>query len=295
MSAEAAPVPDLYPESPLVALDTLWLQVAGTVCNLQCTHCFISCSPTNHAHGMMTLADVRRHLADAAALGVREYYFTGGEPLLNREIFGMIEAALAQGPLSILTNGVLITPPIAGRLRAAADRSPYSLEIRISLDGFDAAANDAIRGAGTFDRILAAIRALAAAGLLPIVTVTEACAEAASADGRARLLAFLRDAGLDRPRLKVLPLLRIGGEASRSRGYAGCETLRGRALSDTEAEALQCSSSRTATARGVWVCPILLDAPDARMGATLADTLRPNPLRHSACYTCHERGLSCRN
>ena len=41
-------VPDLYPESPLLALDTLWLQVAGTLCNLQCTHCFISCSPDNH-------------------------------------------------------------------------------------------------------------------------------------------------------------------------------------------------------------------------------------------------------
>jgi MoaA/NifB/PqqE/SkfB family radical SAM enzyme len=295
VSAQPAPPPEAFPESPLVALDTLWLQVGGTVCNLQCTHCFISCSPANHTHGMMTLADVRRHLADAAALGVREYYFTGGEPFLNREILAMIEAALAQGPLSILTNGVLITPAIAGRLRAAADQSPYSLEIRISLDGFDAAANDAIRGAGTFDRILAAIHALAGAGLLPIVTATEACAGAASADGRARLLAFLRDAGLERPRLKVLPLLRIGGEAARGGGYAAWETLRGRALGKDEAEALQCSSSRTATARGVWVCPILLDAPDARMGATLRDALRPFPLRHAACYTCHERGLSCRN
>jgi MoaA/NifB/PqqE/SkfB family radical SAM enzyme len=295
MSAEPTARADPYPESPLVALDTLWLQVAGTICNLECRHCFISCSPSNHSHGMMTLADVRRHLADAAALGVREYYFTGGEPFLNRELLAMIEAALAQGPVSVLTNGVLITTATAERLRALADASAFSLEIRISIDGFDAAANDAIRGPGTFERILAAIRALAGAGVLPIVTVTEACEEAATADGRARLLAFLREAGLARPRLKVLPLLRIGGEVARGRGYAAWETLRGRTLGKDEAEALQCSSSRTATARGVWVCPILLDAPDARMGATLAETLRPFPLRHAACYTCHERGLSCRN
>ena len=295
MSAEPRAAPDVYPESPLVALDTLWLQVAGTICNLQCTHCFISCSPANHTHAMMTLADVRGHLADAAALGVREYYFTGGEPFLNRDLPEMIGAALAQGPVSVLTNGVLITRATADRLRALADGSPFTLEVRVSIDGWDAETNDAIRGAGTFERILAGIRALADTGLLPIVTVTEACDAAATADGRARLLVFLRGAGLDRPRLKVLPLLRIGGEARRGRGYAAWETLRGATLTGEEAEALQCSSSRTATARGVWVCPILLDAPEGRMGATLRETLRPFPLRHAACFTCHERGLSCRN
>src|SRR5690349_12103777 len=73
------------PAPPFLGLDTLWFQVAGTVCNLACTHCFISCSPSNHTHEMLDLATVRRVLAEAAALGVKEYYFTGGEPFLNRE------------------------------------------------------------------------------------------------------------------------------------------------------------------------------------------------------------------
>ena len=33
------------PEVPLKKLETLWLQVGGTLCNLECSHCFISCSP----------------------------------------------------------------------------------------------------------------------------------------------------------------------------------------------------------------------------------------------------------
>jgi molybdenum cofactor biosynthesis enzyme MoaA len=243
---------------------------------------------------MMTLDQVRAHLADAAALGVREYYFTGGEPFLNRELFAMVEAALAQGPVSVLTNGVLIRADTAQRLRALADGSEYSLDLRISLDGFDAASNDAVRGAGTFDRILAAVRHLADAGLTPILTVTDACAGASSSEGRTRLLGLLRAHGVTRPRLKVMPLLHIGAEATRTRGYADGETLRGRTLTDTEAGALQCSSSRMVTARGAWVCPILLDAPAARMGATLHDTLRPFELSHPACYTCHAEGLSCR-
>ena len=30
-----------FPEQPLLHLDTLWIQVAGTLCNLECTHCFV--------------------------------------------------------------------------------------------------------------------------------------------------------------------------------------------------------------------------------------------------------------
>lgn len=292
--SEAAHAPEHWPESALVSLDTLWLQVAGTLCNLQCTHCFISCSPFNHAHGMMTLAAVRGHLDEARALGVREYYFTGGEPFLNRELMAMIAATLAQGPLTILTNGVLISDDTAAELKRLADGSDYSLDVRVSLDGFDAESNDAVRGAGTFARILAALGRLARAGLSPIVTVTEACDGAATSAGRARLLRFLAEAGLARPRLKVMPLLRLGAETARTRAYQPWETLRDRALSAEEAGALQCATARMATSRGVYVCPILIDAPAARMGATLRESLRPFALRHQACYTCHEQGLTCR-
>jgi MoaA/NifB/PqqE/SkfB family radical SAM enzyme len=284
----------VLPEAPLFALDTLWLQVAGTLCNLQCTHCFISSSPTNNSFEMMSLDDVRGFLAEAESLGVKEYYFTGGEPFLHRDILEMLEAALALGPVSVLTNGVLIREDTAARLRALADASDYSLDLRISLDGLAAAANDRVRGAGTYERILEGVRRLAAVGLNPVVTVTEACDGAGTEEGRVRLLELLRGLGLPRPRLKVMPLLRLGAETRRTRGYEPAETLRGLTLTRAETEVLACATGRMATARGVWVCPILLDSPDARMGATLRDTLRPFALAHSACYTCHVQGLSCR-
>ena len=109
-----APVRPDYPEAPLFALDTLWFQVAGTLCNIQCAHCFISSSPTNRSHEMLSLETVKRFLAEGEALGVKEYYFTGGEPFLNREIFEILEEALALGPVSVLTNGLLIRPETAG-------------------------------------------------------------------------------------------------------------------------------------------------------------------------------------
>ena len=293
MSAPAVALPR-YPSSPLVSLDTLWFQVAGTLCNIECRHCFISSSPTNRSHEMMTLEQVRSALADAAALGVRDYYFTGGEPFLNRELPDMLAETLRQGPATVLTNGLLITDAVARRLRALADATEYSLDLRVSIDGWDAASNDPIRGEGTFERIMAGVARLFAAGINPVLTVTEACDGAASAAGRARLLEFLRAAGLRQPRLKVMPLLRLGAEETRTRAYEAWESLAGRTLTPAEAEALQCSSSRLVTARGVYVCPILLDSPAARMAPSLSGALRPFELSFRACYTCHEQGLSCR-
>ncbi|MGH9441108.1 MAG: radical SAM protein [Thermoanaerobaculia bacterium] len=283
-----------YPFVPSLSVDTLWFQVAGTLCNLRCTHCFISCSPENHSHGMLSLTEVRERLLEARELGVREYYFTGGEPFLNREILPILEETLRQGPAHVLTNGVSITRDLARRLKALEGGSEYSFDLRVSIDGYDARTNDPVRGEGTFERILQGIRHLSAAGFNPVITVTEVCDDAASAAGRAKFLEFLRSIGLSRPRLKVLSLFRIGAEENRLRAYESWETLRGQSLSGEDAEKLQCSSCRMITSKGVYVCPILIDRPEARMGRTVRETLRPFELKHSACFTCHEYGVTCK-
>ena len=293
-SIRTAPAKEGFPFVPSIALDTLWFQVAGTLCNIACGHCFISCSPTNRSHEMLTRESVRRRLAEAETLGVREYYFTGGEPFLNPEIIEILEDTLAQGPATVLTNGLLLTRERCRRLKRLFDESEYSLDVRVSIDGYTAEVNDPIRGAGTFGRILTGIRNLAEEGLNPVVTVTEACADATTDAGRTRFLEWMRSIGLSRPRLKVLSLFRIGGEERRLRAYESWETLKGRVLTAEESEKLQCSSCRMVTSRGVYVCPILIDEPSARMGETLGETLRPFELRYAACFTCHEYGVTCR-
>ena len=282
------------PRVSLKALDTLWFQVGGTLCNLACTHCFVSCSPTNHTHEFMTLEQVRRYLDEAARLGVREYYFTGGEPFLNPEMEAILAATLAVGPATVLTNGLLLSPARCARLKALADATDYSLDFRVSLDGYDAASNDPIRGAGTFDRILAGARNLAAVGLNPVITVTEVCPEAATDAGKERFFALLREIGIDRPRLKILPVFHIGAEAERGGAYESWQRLRAGEIAEDGLDHLQCSGCRMATDQGVWVCPILVNEPAARMGGSLADALGTFPLEHPACWTCHVYGVSCR-
>ena len=282
------------PRVELRSLDTLWFQVGGTLCNLACTHCFVSCSPTNHTHELLGLAEVERYLAEATALGVREYYFTGGEPFINPEMEAILAATLAVGPATVLTNGLLLDPARCDRLARLQAASDYSLDFRVSLDGYDAAANDPIRGDGTFRRILEGVANLHRAGLNPVVTVTEVHPENASEPGKRRFVEVLAGLGIDKPRLKILPLFRIGAEAERGGAYESWQRLRSGETAAGGWDHLQCSSCRMVTDQGVWVCPILVNEPAARMGAALADTLGGFDLTHSACWTCHVYGVSCK-
>ena len=47
------------PTIELSHLDHLWFQAGGTLCNLTCHHCFISCSPQNDSFGFLSLEQVR--------------------------------------------------------------------------------------------------------------------------------------------------------------------------------------------------------------------------------------------
>ena len=155
------------PRVPLQALDQLWFQVSGTVCNLRCRHCFISCSPDNHSFWFMTRSQVAAALAESVPLGVKEYYFTGGEPFMNHEMCGILEDTLELGPATVLTNATLLPERTVNELARLAAGSPYSLELRVSLDGVTPEMNDAIRGEGTFARCIDGVRRLVSAGSCP--------------------------------------------------------------------------------------------------------------------------------
>ncbi len=290
-----SPSPALaYPLQPLAHLDALWIQVAGTLCNLACTHCFVSCGPGDLHHPLMSRAEVRARVDEGLALGVREIYFTGGEPFMHPDMLEILEDALADAPCTVLTNGTLFTSARVAALAALADRSRFALELRVSLDGMDARTHDALRGAGSFARTIEGLVRATDAGLLPIVTVTRGTDDDPLAF-RERFIAMLRAAGLERPRLKVLPLFRLGRETERSRAYGAAESLADLPAAAFDPTRLQCGSCRAVTAKGVYVCPLLVDEPQGRMGDTLAGALGPFRLAHGACYTCYVTGMTCAN
>ncbi len=283
------------PTVKLSHLDHLWFQVAGTLCNLTCHHCFISCSPKNHTFRFLTLDEVQKRLAESFALGVKEYYFTGGEPFLNPDMVPILVETLRYGPATVLTNGTVLKDEWLERLRRAEEASLYSLEFRVSIDGCSPATNDPIRGEGTFARAMRGVIKLVEYGFLPIITVARTWPdekEREVADGFVRML---KDAGYHRPRLKILPTLHLGAEETRTHGYRDTERVSEDMMQDYDVTQLVCEHSRIVTDRGVHVCPILIETPNSVLGQTLADSAVPYQIKHGACFTCYQYGAICSN
>ena len=276
-------------------LDNLWIQVSGTRCNIECRHCFNNSGPRETSFGLMTLDAVSEAIAAAAARGVREIYFTGGEPFLHPQLREMVACALTVAPTTVLTNGTLISDRIADTLAALVVDARYSLEVRISLDGYTEEMNDAIRGPGVFRLAVAGAVRLARRNLLPLITVVRTWDDDDELATLAAFVRVLRDAGCNRPRLKLLPALPLGRELTRIAGLERDECVTIAMLEGFDRNLLMCSNSRLVTDRGVWVCPLLVEKQDARLGATLDEAASSYELRHQACVTCWRYGTFCGN
>jgi len=128
-------------------------------CNLACIHCYMDADP-RRAQGELTTAEAKAVIDDLAAFRVPVILFSGGEPLIRQDIFELMAYAVDKGiRVTLSTNGTLITPEVAQRLKDLG--VGY---VGISLDGIGAI-NDRFRGrSGAFDAALRGIRNCLAVG-----------------------------------------------------------------------------------------------------------------------------------
>ena len=175
------------------------------------------------------------------------------------------------------------------------ERSQHPIQFRVSMEGFDEESNDRIRGTDSFRKAVAGIRNLSQAGFSPILTVTRSWPEEDDAEMERQFVDFLKSNEVANPRIKILPGFLLGQLAENERRYSQDEYVTEKCFENYDITNLQCAHSRMATGKGVYVCPILVDHDEARMGQTIEETLRPFPLAHSACYTCRVTGMTCKS
>lgn len=129
-------------------------------CNLKCVHCY-SQSQNMFYEGEMTTDEGKRLIESLARFGAPVILFSGGEPLIRKDLFELIQHATQNGLRAVIsTNGTLISPDVAGRLK------DFNLSyVGVSLDGTEEV-NDRFRGVeGAFARAMDGIRNCQAAGL----------------------------------------------------------------------------------------------------------------------------------
>jgi pyruvate-formate lyase-activating enzyme/TusA-related sulfurtransferase len=137
----------------------LWLYT-NFDCNLRCDYCCVRSSPAAPRREL-GLGRVQRIAREAAELGVKEIFVTGGEPFLLEDIGEILVSCAAAAPTTVLTNGMLFTGRRAESLRALPrDR----IVLQISLDSATPDRHDLHRGPGTWARTREGIQRARAEG-----------------------------------------------------------------------------------------------------------------------------------
>jgi pyruvate-formate lyase-activating enzyme len=125
----------------------LWLYT-NFDCNLRCDYCCVRSSPSAPRREL-GLKRVQQIAREAAELGVKEIFVTGGEPFLLEDIDEILIACTAVAPTTVLTNGMLFTGRRGETLQALpCDR----IVLQISLDSATPERHDLHRGPGTWGR-----------------------------------------------------------------------------------------------------------------------------------------------
>ncbi|MGW6917028.1 pyrroloquinoline quinone biosynthesis protein PqqE [Kitasatospora sp. NPDC054939] len=129
-------------------------------CPLQCTYCANPVELDRHRDEFGT-DDWRRILDRAAQLGVLQVHFTGGEPLLRRDLVDLVAHARRAGHYTnLVTSGV---PLAADRVAALVDAGLD--HVQLSLQDADLRTADAVAGRPAHHRKLAAAALLTGHGL----------------------------------------------------------------------------------------------------------------------------------
>lgn len=176
-----------------------------TACNLTCRHCYIN--PEQHGEETLSIDTIRKWLS---RFPKKDHHanlvLLGGEPTLHPELALAIKAARELGYLSITvdTNGYLFND-IINRV------TPEELDVfSFSLDGATRGTNDAIRGAGSYDRCLSGIQKAVAKGFSTslIYTISQS-----NLNDLEKMPLLLSELGIDRLFIQVLGMR---GRAGRS-------------------------------------------------------------------------------
>jgi hypothetical protein len=137
----------------------LWLYT-NFDCNLHCDYCCVRSSPSAPRREL-GLARVQQITREAAQLGVKEIFVTGGEPFLLEDIGEIVLSCAGAAPTTVLTNGMIFTGRRLETLRALPrDR----IVLQISLDSPTPELHDLHRGPGAWARTREGIQRARALG-----------------------------------------------------------------------------------------------------------------------------------
>lgn len=131
-------------------------------CNASCGFCDIWERPSPY----VTLEQVSANLNSLKKIGVKVIDFTGGEPLLHRELPAILEMAKDHGFITTITSNGLLYPKKAKELAGLVDM------LHFSLDSYDEAEHNSMRGVACYAAVMESIEIAKSLGERPDILFT---------------------------------------------------------------------------------------------------------------------------
>lgn len=120
-------------------------------CNMKCPHCYMYSGDKKEEE--LSLDEIFQLLERFRAAGGEGVNFTGGEIRMRKDLFLIVEHAHRLGlSIRLLTNGTMWTETDIKKI------SPYIDRVQISIDGYSEEENAKIRGKGSFQKAMYAVK-----------------------------------------------------------------------------------------------------------------------------------------
>jgi radical SAM protein with 4Fe4S-binding SPASM domain len=143
-------------------LFVIWEITGG--CNLKCRHCLSDSGRVGRDE--LTTSECKRLIDTLAALKVFHISISGGEPLIRKDLFELMEySSLKNIGIELLTNGTLVNDETIRRLR---DIPLFT--VQVSIDGIGQTHDDFRGLPGAYERALNAVRLFRDAGCEVVVS-----------------------------------------------------------------------------------------------------------------------------
>jgi uncharacterized Fe-S cluster-containing radical SAM superfamily protein len=281
--------------------ETLWFNT-GTLCNIECSNCYIASSPTNDDLVYLTTDDVEDYLQQLSKIGwgVTEIGITGGEPFMNPDILDILRRALKRGyDVLVLTNAMapMMRPKVQSGLQDLHSEFGEKLALRVSLDHYQQEKHDQERGTGSFAKTITGMSWLRDIGIKTAVAgrIEFADSEQSARDGYAELfkeLSFSINA-YDPSQTVLFPEMDVTADVPEI--TTSCWGILGKSPDD-----VMCASSRMVVKRKgeiqptVLACTLIAYDQAFELGSTLKEAEQDVYLNHPHCAKfCVLGGASC--
>jgi uncharacterized Fe-S cluster-containing radical SAM superfamily protein len=281
--------------------ETLWFNT-GTLCNIECSNCYIASSPTNDDLVYLTTDDVEDYLQQLSKIGwgVTEIGITGGEPFMNPDILDILRRALKRGyDVLVLTNAMapMMRPKVQRGLQDLHSEFGEKLALRVSLDHYQQEKHDQERGTGSFAKTITGMSWLRDIGIKTAVAgrIEFADSEQSARDGYAELFKELNFSinAYDPSQTVLFPEMDVTADVPEI--TTSCWGILGKSPDD-----VMCASSRMVVKRKgeiqptVLACTLIAYDQAFELGSTLKEAEQDVYLNHPHCAKfCVLGGASC--